>query len=124
MNKLLPIGAAARALDVSTDTLRCWEASGRLTPARTEGGQRRDDLAALLPGRFHGALTPRRTVAYARVSSHDQKADLARQREVLERYCASQGWPFEVIADLGSGMNHHKKGLNGVKAAVESAQSC
>jgi predicted site-specific integrase-resolvase len=30
---------------------------------------------------------------------------------VLELYCASQGWTFEVIADLGSGMNYHKKGL-------------
>jgi predicted site-specific integrase-resolvase len=30
---------------------------------------------------------------------------------VLERYCARQGWTFEVVADLGSGMNDHKKGL-------------
>ena len=50
-------------------------------------------------------------VAYARVSSHDQKADLERQKQVLELYCAQQGWTFEVIADLGSGMNYHKKGL-------------
>ena len=78
MNKLLRIGAAARALGVSTATLRRWEASGRLTPARTESGQRRYDLAALLPGRFHGALVQRQTIAYARVSSHEQKADLAR----------------------------------------------
>ena len=26
-------------------------------------------------------------------------------------YCARQGWTFEVIADLGSGMNYRKKGL-------------
>jgi len=26
-------------------------------------------------------------------------------------YCASQGWTFDVIAELGSGMNYHKKGL-------------
>ena len=26
-------------------------------------------------------------------------------------YCASHGWTFEVISDLGSGMNYHKKGL-------------
>ena len=26
-------------------------------------------------------------------------------------YCATQGWTFEVISDLGSGMNYHKKGL-------------
>lgn len=32
----------------------------------------------------------RRTIAYARVSSHDQKAELERQKQVLELYCASQ----------------------------------
>jgi predicted site-specific integrase-resolvase len=53
----------------------------------------------------------RKTVAYARVSSHDQKDDLERQRQVLELYCASQGWTFEIVSDLGSGMNYHKKGL-------------
>ena len=56
-------------------------------------------------------MAPRGTVAYARVSSHDQRADLERQQQLLELYCAAQGWPFEVIADLGSGMNYHKKGL-------------
>lgn len=50
-------------------------------------------------------------MAYARVSSHDQKDDLERQKQVLEMYYASQGWMFEVISDLGSGMNYHKKGL-------------
>jgi predicted site-specific integrase-resolvase len=53
----------------------------------------------------------RRTIAYARVSSHDQKSDLERQKQVLELYCAQQGWTFEVVTDLGSGMNYHKKGL-------------
>ena len=50
-------------------------------------------------------------MAYARVSSHDQKDDLERQKQVLELYCAKQGWTFEVICDLGSGMNYNKKGL-------------
>ena len=53
----------------------------------------------------------RKTIAYARVSSDDQKDDLERQKQVLELYGAHQGWTFEVIADLGSGMNYHKKGL-------------
>jgi predicted site-specific integrase-resolvase len=111
MSKLVSIGAAARTLGVSTSTLRRWEASVRLVPIRTEGGQRRYDLAALRPGLIHGAAVPRRTVAYARVSSHDQGADLERQKQVLESYCAAQGWPVDIIADLGSGMNYHKKGL-------------
>ncbi|WP_370663540.1 recombinase family protein [Massilia aurea] len=65
---------AAQALGVSTSTLRRWEASGRLTPARTEGGQRRYDLSALRPDARSGAQAVRKTVACARVSSHDQKA--------------------------------------------------
>jgi predicted site-specific integrase-resolvase len=51
------------------------------------------------------------TIAYARVSSHDQKEDLARQVKLLSSYCASHGWNYEVIQDLGSGMNYYKKGL-------------
>ena len=47
----------------------------------------------------------------ARVSSHDPKDDLERQKQLLELYCARQGWTFEVVADLGCGMNYHKKGL-------------
>jgi len=30
---------------------------------------------------------------------------------VLELYCARRGWTFEVVSDLGSGMNYRKKGL-------------
>ncbi len=29
---------------------------------------------------------------------------------MLALHCARPGWTFEVIADLGSGMNYHKKG--------------
>ena len=51
------------------------------------------------------------TLAYARVSTHDRKADLERQKRMLEMYCAAQGWRFEIVADLGSGINYHKRGL-------------
>jgi len=111
MSKLVPIGAAAKALGVSTSTLRHWETAGRLVLTRTKGGQRRYDVAALRPGIRPEPQSSRKTVAYARVSSHDQRADLERQKQVLELYCASHGWTFEVIYDLGSGMNYHKKGL-------------
>ena len=51
------------------------------------------------------------TLGYARVSSHDQKDDLMRQKEVLQLFCAQRGWSFEIIEDFGSGMNYRKKGL-------------
>jgi len=111
MNKLVPIGTAAKTLGVSTSTLRRWEAAGRLMPTRTEGGQLRYDVATLLPGVEQPAQASRKTLAYARVSSHDQQTDLERQKQVLELYCASHGWTFEVVSYLGSGMNYHKRGL-------------
>jgi predicted site-specific integrase-resolvase len=111
MDRFVAIGEASDALGVSITTLRRWEAEGKLIPERTAGGQRRYDLAKLKPELFHAAAQDRKTIAYARVSSHDQKDDLERQKQVLELYCAKQGWTFEVVADLGSGMNYNKKGL-------------
>jgi putative resolvase len=51
------------------------------------------------------------TVAYARVSSHEQKKDLERQAGALAEFCSKQGWQYQIIQDLGSGMNYQKKGL-------------
>jgi len=112
------IGEAARMLGVSITTLRRWEAQGRLIPEHTAGKHRRYDLSKLKPELFFAGPDERRTIAYARVSSHDQKDDLERQKQVLELYCARQGWTFEVIADLGSGMNYHKKGLKRLLDAI------
>ncbi len=111
MIRLVAIGEASQVLGVSIVTLRRWEAAGKLIPERTLAGHRRYDLAKLKPELFHTDTSERRTVAYARVSSHDQKNDLERQKQVLELYCARQGWTFTVVADLGSGMNYRQKGL-------------
>jgi predicted site-specific integrase-resolvase len=123
MERLVSIGEAAKALGVSITTLRRWEALGKLVAEHTAGGHRRYDLAKLRPELFRAEdASQRRTVAYARVSSHDQKDDLERQKQVLELYCARQGWTFEVIADLGSGMNYHKKGLRRLLEAIVDGQ--
>lgn len=60
----------------------------------------------------------RRTMASARVSSHDRKEDLERQKQVLELFYARQGWTFEVVAGPGSGVNSHKKGLKRLLGAI------
>ena len=38
---VVPIGEAARMLGVSVETIRRWDAAGRLRSTRTLGGQRR-----------------------------------------------------------------------------------
>ena len=62
---------------------------------------RRKDLAKLwgLASLLCGALI-RMTLAYARVSSHDQKVDLVRQVAFLESFCVANGWTHEVLQDL------------------------
>jgi predicted site-specific integrase-resolvase len=76
----------------------------------TMGGHRRYDRAALLERTE--SESPRVTIAYAKVSCHDQKDDLVRQAERLKNVCVQRGWTdAEVIADLGSGLNFAKRGL-------------
>ena len=110
MDKLITISEAAERLGISPTTLRRWEESGKLIPERTQGNQRRYRLSQIERA-THLRKQDRKTLAYARVSSHDQKDDLERQKQVLELYCTQQGWTFELISDLGSGMNYYKKGL-------------
>ena len=74
---MVSIHEAAEFLGVSAQTLRRWERTGKLAAdERTPGGRRRCDLARLRPEQFHAPEAARRTIAYARVSSHDQKDDL------------------------------------------------
>ena len=108
-NRFVKIGEAAKLLGVSVQALRNWEMEGKIMPShRTPGGQRMYDLAELLG--VNDLTYP--TIAYARVSSSDQKEDLERQHAVLEAFCNKNGWQTEIIRDFGSGMNYNKKGLH------------
>ena len=99
MKKLLSIGEAAKALGVTTTTMRNWDKNGMLHPdERTRGGDRRYSLDTLRNFDKDAAIhvDELKTIAYARVSSHDQKEDQVRQVAVLEAYCASKGYTYEV----------------------------
>jgi excisionase family DNA binding protein len=124
MNKFVGIQEAAEYLGVSTQTLRRWESCNKIVPShRTKGGQRRYDITKLQPARsLEGTAQNFPTIAYARVSSHDQKDDLQRQERMLEMYCAAQGWTYEVIKDLGSGMNYNKRGLKVLLERIMNGQ--
>ena len=116
MNRLIKIGEAAKLLGVTIQTLRRWEKSGQLLPdKKTEGGTRYYDI-----DRLFGVTKQESelTSAYARVSSHDQKTDLETQKALLAAYCMSHGWSYEILADLGSGMNYRKKGLKNILDAI------
>ncbi len=53
-----------------------------------------------------------RTVLYARVKSHDQRANLDRQVSRLASWAAAGGWPVdEVVVEVGSGVNGKRRKL-------------
>ena len=116
------IGQAAKEFGVSRTTLRRWEAAGKIEVERTPKGHRRYELSKLSGIKPRPPLAGRHTLAYARVSSYDQKEDLARQVALLESFCAANGWSYEIIQDLGSGLNYNKKGLQQLIKRICSGQ--
>jgi excisionase family DNA binding protein len=103
----ISIGDASKELGVSIKTVRRWADSGKLRYERSPSGHRRfylADIKRITPRDFK-QLDNRITINYARVSSHDQKDDLTRQIQVLEAFSSANGWQYETISDLGSGLN-------------------
>jgi len=84
MRRRLTRSEAAKLKGVSVSTLRRWESEGKLIPERTANGHRRYTVSQLLGVKENLSYT----VGYCRVSSHDQKKDLERQKEVVELFCA------------------------------------
>ena len=119
MQRDVGTGEAVEAPGVLVVTLRRREGSGKPAVGRTPGGHRRCDLAKLRAELFRAVREDEcRTIACARVSSHDRKADPERRKQVLELYCARRGWTFGVVSDPDSGMNDRRKGLKGLLDAI------
>ena len=94
----LSIGEKAKECGVSVATLRRWDKRGLLKPdIITAGGHRR----------YKNRTDVKRwVIAYARVSSYDQKADLEKQKDVLSAH-----HPDMLLSDIGSGINFNKPGF-------------
>jgi len=93
------------------ETLRNWERTGRLIPHhRGPNGYRYYSSQQL--NEVLGIDSPPKTVVgYCRVSSRKQKDDLERQVQNMREYLTSLGGDFEIIQDVGSGVNYKNKGL-------------
>ena len=108
------IGVASFLIGVSISTLRRWEKEGRFVPdQRTCGGHRRYSRKQIkiLFGQTEDTSRSIKAICYARVSSHDQKKDLETQKEKLEEYAKQNFADYQIISDLGSGLNYKKPGL-------------
>lgn len=100
---------ARKVLGISSDTLRNWDKLGKINTIRTPTGIRLYNKEDVF--RFAGIDLPikkKRKVAYCRVSSRKQQEDLVRQIDFFRE----QYPDYEVVSDIGSGINWKRKGLN------------
>lgn len=111
--ELLSIGRFAKAIGVHPMTLRRMHKSGELIPCHiSKGGTRyysQEQLKTFLgePVSSEGKMV----VGYCRVSTASQKDDLATQIQNVKAYMIAKGYRFEIIEDIGSGINYKKDGL-------------
>jgi len=112
MPKYTSPNETAQYFGVCLHTLRRWEKDGKIQAIRTPSGQRRYDIASYTG--ISNERTQRAIIAYARVSSRAQKADLDRQAaKLLELYPNA-----ELITDIASGLNFKRTGLRTVLERV------
>lgn len=113
--KYYTISQFAKLIGKTTQTLRNWDKEGILKPHHvTASGYRyysQEQLNHFLG--LKNQLPPnRKIVGYCRVSSNKQKDDLERQINNVKTYMIAKGYQFEIISDIGSGINYNKRGLN------------
>jgi len=108
----LSINKVAKKLNKSAQTLRNWEKSGELIPVyKSKSGYRyytEEQINELLGLNKKEKLV----IGYCRVSSKKQEDDLSRQVENMKNYLTAKGYQFEIITDIGSGINYNKSGLD------------
>ena len=110
---LMSIGKFSKEIGVSISTLRTWDKTGYLKPAKVlDNGYRYysdEQIDKYL--NVDSDIDDRKIVLYARVSTKKQMDDLDRQIENLKTYAYTKGYSFELITDIGSGLNYKKEGL-------------
>ena len=121
---LMSIGKFAKELGVTPEHVRTMHRTGEVIPARiSEKGTRYYSEEQLREKK--NSRTPQReekVVAYCRVSTKFQKDELEKQVENVKSYMYAKGYSFEVITDIGSGINYKNKGLRELISSINSNQ--
>nr|WP_231475449.1 IS607 family transposase [Persephonella sp. KM09-Lau-8] len=112
---MLTIKNIKEVYGISRTTLINWEKKGLLSPIRTPGGQRRyrrEDIEKILQLTDKEENEPKAdTVIYARVSTKKQEEYLKNQIKRLEKFAKENGYKYEIISEIASGVNEKRRGL-------------
>ena len=101
-------------LGVTAQTLRNWDKEGKLKPSYVKSNGYRyysEDSIIAYTNDKRKNKKKLNVVGYARVSSKKQSDELERQVNNLKTYLDSKYDEYEIITDIGSGINYTKPGL-------------
>ena len=100
-------------LGVTAQTLRNWDKEGKLKPSyvKSNGYRYYSEESILSYTQERKTKKNLNVVGYARVSCKKQTDDLERQVNNLKEYLSNKYDNFDIITDIGSGINYNKPGL-------------
>lgn len=105
----------SQKIGVSVRTLQKWDKAGILKAYRTPTNRRYYTKEQYLQyiGKQGDNQSDRKVVAYARVSTYNQKDDLKNQLAFIRQFANANGVIIdEAISDIGSGLNYNRKKWN------------
>ncbi|WP_039240969.1 IS607 family transposase [Clostridium botulinum] len=122
--KYYSIHEFSKLIGRTPQTLRNWDKSGKLKPNHLGSNGYRyyshEQLKQVLNISEIG--NEKITIGYCRVSSNKQKDDLKRQVENMKKYLDSLNIKYEIITDIGSGINYKKKGLRDLLKKINNKE--
>ena len=100
-------------LGVTAQTLRNWDKEGKLKPSyvKSNGYRYYSEDAILAYTQERKTKKNLNVIGYSRVSSEKQSDDLERQVNNIKEYLSNNYETFDIITDIGSGINYNKPGL-------------
>ena len=100
-------------LGVTAQTLRNWDKEGKLKPTyvKSNGYRYYSEDSILSYTQERKTKKNLNVIGYARVSSKKQSDDLERQVDNIKEYISRKYDSFDIITDVGSGINYNKPGL-------------
>ena len=100
-------------LGVTAQTLRNWDKEDKLKPAyvKSNGYRYYSEESILAYTQERKTKKNLNVIGYARVSSKKQLDDLERQVDNIKEYLSNKYETFDIITDVGSGINYNKPGL-------------